>query len=533
MTTRGCWLESSQKYSMNLTEEQRVVVEAPLVPGQTRKVVAGAGTGKSTMLEELVRANSHLKFLYLGFNRSVRERARGTFPSNANCQTFNSLAYGSVGRKYENIVNNVSFRSIRYKFKVNMAQAASIRATLDAFLNSREEGPDMRHVFVHPKLKGCDFEERILDCASELWKIMVSGDNKFIRMTHSGCLKLFQKEAQFLGYDSVLGDEFQDVNPVCLSIIERQLEGGSSVVLVGDPRQQIYSWRGAVDAMQNLDCEEFRLTNSFRFGKQIAWMANKLLSSYGISLFDLNGVSTTGDKLFNLSIPDERRVGSHAVLSRTNVGAFSAIIELMDGGESVAFNGDINVFTGALLDIFNLKLGRSDLVAKKGRIGGYDNYSDFLDVCQVDSEMNSLNNIMETFKERTPEMIERINDGLVRDIKLADSIVTTAHKAKGGEFDSVTLWDDFPPLVRDGKMLPIKRSSEQKRGECIDQEELHLSYVAVTRAKTSLALSPQLKDLVDLLRNNPSPGFFEPDNRHASAMAGFYDGEDEGFENEH
>jgi hypothetical protein len=38
------------------------------------------------------------------------------------------------------------------------------------------------------------------------------------------------------------------------------------VIYVGDPYQQIYEWRGAVNAMEHIRAPECALTESFRFG---------------------------------------------------------------------------------------------------------------------------------------------------------------------------------------------------------------------------------------------------------------------------
>ena len=45
-------------------------------------------------------------------------------------------------------------------------------------------------------------------------------------------------------------DEVQDVNPVMLAVIERQIQAGTEVVLVGDTAQKIYGWNGAVNAFE-------------------------------------------------------------------------------------------------------------------------------------------------------------------------------------------------------------------------------------------------------------------------------------------
>ena len=49
-------------------------------------------------------------------------------------------------------------------------------------------------------------------------------------------------------------------------------------ILVGDPHQQIYSFRGAVNALDSLQpTHTFYLTQSFRFGPEIAQVANSCL----------------------------------------------------------------------------------------------------------------------------------------------------------------------------------------------------------------------------------------------------------------
>ena len=53
-------------------------------------------------------------------------------------------------------------------------------------------------------------------------------------------------------------DEVQDVNPVMLAVIKRQIEAGTQVILVGDSAQKIYGWNGAVNAFERL--------KSYRFG---------------------------------------------------------------------------------------------------------------------------------------------------------------------------------------------------------------------------------------------------------------------------
>ena len=59
-------------------------------------------------------------------------------------------------------------------------------------------------------------------------------------------------------------------------------------ILVGDPNQQIYSFRGAQNAMEDVQqhlqqgqvIRTFHLTQSFRFGPEIAYVANLILEFF-------------------------------------------------------------------------------------------------------------------------------------------------------------------------------------------------------------------------------------------------------------
>src|SRR6185295_16288341 len=70
-------------------------------------------------------------------------------------------------------------------------------------------------------------------------------------------------------------DEAQDTNPVVLDVLRKQ---PAQMIYVGDKYQQIYEWRGAVNAMEQIETDSTTyLTTSFRFGAVIAQAASRLL----------------------------------------------------------------------------------------------------------------------------------------------------------------------------------------------------------------------------------------------------------------
>lgn len=72
-------------------------------------------------------------------------------------------------------------------------------------------------------------------------------------------------------------DECQDLNPIMLNIIEG-FQG--QIIYVGDTHQAIYSFMGNVNAFRLMEnpTAKFALSQSFRFGQEIADHAVKALS---------------------------------------------------------------------------------------------------------------------------------------------------------------------------------------------------------------------------------------------------------------
>lgn len=92
--------------------------------------------------------------------------------------------------------------------------------------------------------------------------------NSEVLCSHDTYLKLYQLSRPVLDYDCVIGDEFQDVNPVVADIILNQK---TQRIVIGDPNQSIYGWRGAENFLK--DSDEYVtlfLSKSFRYGQEIA-----------------------------------------------------------------------------------------------------------------------------------------------------------------------------------------------------------------------------------------------------------------------
>jgi superfamily I DNA/RNA helicase len=113
---------------------------------------------------------------------------------------------------------------------------------------------------------------------AHVWARMLATDDP-IPLGHDGYLKVWALSEPHLPVDYILLDEAQDTNPVVLGVLTKQQ---AQNIYVGDKYQQIYEWRGAINAMEEAPAVHTTdLTTSFRFGGDIAQAANRVLDMLG------------------------------------------------------------------------------------------------------------------------------------------------------------------------------------------------------------------------------------------------------------
>jgi len=71
------------------------IINANIAPGEVIRIIAFAGSGKTSTMAELVKRRPDIKFLYLVFNSDAKKSAEKIFPCET--MTFHALAYKSMG----------------------------------------------------------------------------------------------------------------------------------------------------------------------------------------------------------------------------------------------------------------------------------------------------------------------------------------------------------------------------------------------------------------------------------------------------
>ncbi len=131
--------------------------------------------------------------------------------------------------------------------------------------------------------------------------------------------------------DHILVDESQDCATVDVAV--SVLRGRAECFVVGDPRQSIMEWRGAGPSSMapfRATAKEFRLSRTFRFGPEIARLANAIAALFGGEpIVGTNGVAgMVREALDVVSAVADAHTSDVAVLCRTNEDCRRAVADL-------------------------------------------------------------------------------------------------------------------------------------------------------------------------------------------------------------
>lgn len=492
------------------THEQMRIINHNIKADDIVKIVAFAGTGKTTTLLQMCKQRPHQRFLLVVYNKSVEEHCSKSFPHNVKVKTAHAMAFANVGRRFASIRRldgNLSSSKIsdflgkKEGAGNRLRRAALVKNTIEIFLNSRDDFLTLQHVPVKDKDQ-IDIEDDyrlniLLPDAEEVWKEMKKcSPTQKIAMSQDGQLKLWQlSKPRIQGYDVIMIDEGQDMNTAMFDIFLRQ---DCAKVIVGDPHQQIYSFRGAVNALQMIPATHtFYLTQSFRFGPEISYIANCTLESLkNVQKQTLVGGRKQDCVYVNSKsspVTSSGRTLSTAYLARMNITIYKLSIYMCDqekySGMSMSFAGGLAKYGfDAVLDIYKLwqvqqgkgtaeSLGiKNKLIAKFNSVNGLKKFADNID----DHDLSNKIRMFEYSGSKTPYHLQLLDRKCCADPARSDVVFSTIHKAKGLEFDWVIMLDDLVPVN-----LPYRnRRHPQDAGD-----EYNLMYVAITRAKLWLTIN--------------------------------------------
>ena len=470
---------------MKLTTEQQEAVDHFNTTDDV-KVIAFAGAGKTSTLVAMASSDEASGGLYLAFNKRIADEANGKFPFNVRCSTAHSLAFRSVVKTYDKDkmtkpmkIWEAGLDSVSFVNDLRKSNGL-VRQAVNKFMQSSDHELTLDHVIGEQELKARGYEidgvkitygqarQEVFSRAKRLWGRMTDRADP-LSLTHDGYLKVWAMSKPVIPTDVLFVDEAQDLNPVLVEVVRRQC---CQVVSVGDSHQQIYEWRGAVDALQILDGHRSYLTQSFRFGLSIAEHSMRLLDTMGEAK-QLRGFEMVDDSVTHYENGALKYDDTDAVICRTNAGVFDNLIANVDGSRPLYVPGGVMDMRDWLLDAQLLQAGRP---ARPGDLEGFKSWKEVVDFAKTDEgyDLEQMVRLVEKHGvERLLKLLERIKTEPEGDCLT----ITTTHKAKGLEWSRVIVGSDF--------CIPMAKYSEDIY---LPVSRVRLLYVAMTRAKLSLSI---------------------------------------------
>lgn len=467
------------------TDEQQLAVNG-FSTGENIVIEAGAGTGKTSTLQYIAQTVPHRKGLYLAFNKAIQTEAEEKFRgTNVTAKTAHSLAYARFGRpNQEKLAKGMRMRAgdrgdilgLMGTLAVGggarrIPRHVAIRLvgdTVNAFCRTSalEITPELVPVpdtLMLTEHETADLQRQIAKYAVKYWDDVLNPKGQ-LPYTHDFYLKQWAMSNPVLEADYILFDEAQDSDPLISSVVLAQTS--TQIVAVGDQNQAIYGWRGALNAMDHFGGQRFQLTQSFRFGQEIADEANVWLTQLQADL-RLRGTDKPS------SVHESRNRIPEAVLCRTNAGAIGEVMNSQRLDVPVAISGK-----GKADQMRKLAEAAKSLVeqgwTRHPELDMFRSWEEVQEYVEEDDGAD-LAPLVKLIDQYGPDKLINAIDNCVPEDR-ARTVIATAHVAKGLEWFHVRIADDFkiPGLDDDGNPEPILESDAM------------LAYVAVTRAQRHL-----------------------------------------------
>ena len=508
------------------TAEQRAIVQAARESAASLMITAFAGCAKTTTLELIANSITPRPALALAFNVKIKKELEKRFPAWFKVMTMNGLGHGAwqraIGKRCE-----VDEKKLG-KCVTEVTREAGFNASPDQWASIREITSAAMLAGIVPRKyphKGLmlDTDENWLALAEDCgapdpvliglakeclthsvglsFKGVISFDDQIYMAALFG--------GQFQRFDLVMVDESQDLSP--LNHIQVKRSALDRLIVVGDPKQAIYQFRGAdSESMAKLralrtEWIDLPLATTFRCPKSI--VERQQSHAFGFTAWSTNPEGTF--EKFPLPIspdapwrtPDEmpdgddvdlntwtfRQLdvrshgGSIAVLCRNNAPLVSMAFRLIRQNVGCTMLGrDI----GRGLQAIAKKLIPDDamlapecmrtVAAWRDREMALARANEDDRKCErIDDQSACLIAVLETSGAKNAKELRSAIDSLfARDN--ARVVLATGHRAKGLEWDLVVHLD------------PWRIPSKFAQSPAAKEQESNLRYVIETRTKHTL-----------------------------------------------
>lgn len=479
---------------MDLSKYQKAIIKAFQNTTKNINISAVAGSGKTTMLLELLKLVPEDKTcLFLAFNNSIVNELKDRCEKmgvgdNVEIMTIHSCGWRAVRQRYggrAHINKNKVIGKIDRFLSKDVSENQKyyyyyiINKIIDLMRCNLAENTDDGIMRIAEKYD-LSIGATEIDLAKKVFKEAMKdrwhydfADMIYFPVVNSG-------EIPLVKYDYIFCDESQDFSPVQHDFIKLCINRRGRLITVGDPRQAIYGFAGADEDsyynLANINGESVRmpLSVSYRCGKNIVAEANSIVSDIKPFADAEDGIVRNGE-ITELQDGDwvlcrnlKPLVQTYLWLLKNKVKSKIRGREIGAGLISLINKTGVKTDLGKLMEALDREKGRVFSELKARGI-----HRPFYHPKYVDLENNV--EVIACLKDEV-QSVEKLKK-MIADIFSDDVqgiILSTIHKAKGLENDRVFFV--CPELI------PSKYCTQDWQFE----QEKNLKYVAITRAKSEL-----------------------------------------------
>ena len=452
-------------------------------------VSATAGSGKTeTIKHASTLIPSRKKVLFLAFNKAIVEELRNKLPRTVEVATLHSMGRRFIFQPDLNNFKDFGLASSiatnrRFKKKRDYFSYVYTLCDYSQFARVNLKGPDdMKELAMKYSL---DYTQTIETDFKDFWEKRKNIDDEidFTDMLYMPVTKMLVKPKD--QYDRIFVDECQDLNMAQITFLDMLLKPTGKLVAVGDQWQSIYGFAGAdhesfFKLASRENTKQLPLSISYRCAKLLVENAQQINPE--IQYYEKNPIGELRENdISGIQNND-------LVICRNNLPLLDVYFKLVARGVKATIVGkEIEDGLKKLVKYYNtlsyeelqdrLEEDKGDLWEKLID-EGYDNpekskkYRTLVEKCRC---IDAIISFAESNHLRLPilKLIEMVFVEQKTGVKLM-----SIHKSKGLESRRV-----FLIMTYEGKKLMPSTYAEQD-WEC--QQEIHIEFVALTRAKLAL-----------------------------------------------
>ena len=480
---------------------QQEAIWSALADGETHVVVeARAGTGKSTTCAEAMhRIGRGPTLTYCAFNKAIAQEFQAKAPANCTAATMHSLGYGAIRNALGDTTIDADktdklaeqYFPDKWEDRESRLAAAKLVSLCKSAL---VDGQDAEEIADLAGAYGVDLGSAGDDVLATVPEILRDSVENTAVIDFDDMIWL----PVVLGLsprpsDVLFIDEAQDLNPAQQAMIHLLCPTGR-VVVVGDPRQAIYAFRGADAAsMENTGAllrstgrglERYPLTVTWRCPASHVRLVNAIVPDLEVAPGAAEGIV---ESLSEEAALDWLGAGDMA-LCRTNAPLVSACYRLLRDGKPAAIRGR-DVGRGLLTLIAKMRARTVPALIEK-----LDDYhlaerSKLVKLRHPGPAVAALVDKVECLVALT-EGVTTIDDlksriqSLFSDESEEEAVLfSSIHRAKGLERNTVTILSPH--------LLPHPSATTDRE----KVQESNLAYVAATRSKNRLIFAGYVPSL--------------------------------------